>query len=81
MSMRKWLMLIVVYHYCGLMGEYVMKNKDKLTKMKKFQGLNWTPKAIPGNRIIESKKIKSRQQYKTECRHLTAAYESQDYWC
>ncbi len=63
-----------------LMGEFVMNKKDKLFTVKRFQGLNWKPNTIPGNRIIESKKRKSRQQYKTECRKLTAAYESQDYW-
>ena len=57
-----------------------MNKRDKVTKMKRFQGLNWTPKAIPVNRIIESKKRKNRQQYKIECRKLTAAYENQDNW-
>ena len=57
-----------------------MSNKEKLLKVKRIQGLNWVPKSIPGNRIIESGKRKSRQQYKIECRKLTAAYENQDNW-
>ena len=47
---------------------------EKMKKIKRIQGITWTPKSIPAGRTIENgkRKAKSRQKLKAECRKAMA---------